>query len=165
MKSLRTVGFVALCVFCLGLGFGWLGARYSYTILPEKKAKEEAKKQQEDLNKMLRHGKLVSVEPDVLVIKVVKGGGDIGKTITVRSSEYTSIQVGMGFINQPGQKTNLTKWFKAGDFVDMIVKDNQVLSLHRDFRPGENSAPAVGGQVYEPEKLKVRLAPNLTPQG
>ncbi|RJX20391.1 MAG: hypothetical protein C4570_04050, partial [Ammonifex sp.] len=60
MKSLRTVGFVVLCVFCLGLGFGsgWFGARYSYTVLPEKKAKEEAKKQQKELEKMVRCGKL-----------------------------------------------------------------------------------------------------------
>jgi hypothetical protein len=164
MKSLRTVGFVVLCVFCLGLGFGWLGARYTYTVLPEKKAREEAEKRQKELDKMVRRGKVVSVEPDALTIKVEKSGGDVGKTVTLRTNEYTSIQVGMGFVNQPGQKADLTKHFKAGDYVDVLVKDGQALALHRDFRPGEEPAPeGVPGQVYGAEQLKVRLAPNSPP--
>lgn len=73
---MRTVGFIALCVFCLGMGSGWLGARYSYTVLPEKKAKEEAGKQQKELDKMVRRGRIASVEPDVLTVKVEKGSGD-----------------------------------------------------------------------------------------
>lgn len=164
MKS-RIIGLVVLCLFCLGLSFGsgWLGARYSYTVLPEKKAKEEAKKQQKELEKMVRHGKITSVESDTLTIKVEKGGGDAGKTVTLRTNEYTSVQVGMDFVNRPGQKLDLTEHFKVGDYVDVLVKDGQALALHRDFRPGEEPAPVVGvpGQVYgaQPES-KVRLAPN-----
>lgn len=165
MKSLRTVGFVVLCLFCLGLGFGsgWYGARYTYTVLPEKKAREEAEKRQKELDKMVRRGKVVSVEPDALTVKVEKGGGDVGKTITLRTTEFTSIQVGMGFVNQPGQKADLTKWFKAGDYVDVLAKDGQALALHRDFRPGEEPVPPEGvpGQVYGPQ---VRLVPNPPPQ-
>lgn len=137
MKSLRTIGFVALCVFCLGFGSGWLGARYSYAVLPEKKAKEEAEKQQKELDKMVRRGRIASVEPAVLTVKVEKGGGDVGKTIALRTNEYTSVQVGMDFVNQPGRKLDLTQHFKAGDYVDALVKDGQALALHRDFRPGE----------------------------
>ena len=168
MKSLRTVGFVVLCLFCLGLGlgFGWLGARYSYTVLPEKKAKEEAKKRQKELEKMVRRGKITSVEPDALTIKVEKGGGDIGKTITLRTNEYTPVQVGMNLVSRLGQKLDLTKHFKVGDYVDALVKDGQALALHRDFRPGEGPAPVVGvpGQVYGAEQPKVRLVPNAPPQ-
>ncbi|MGQ9513343.1 hypothetical protein [Thermodesulfitimonas sp.] len=152
MKSLRTVGFVALCIFCLGLSFGlgWFGARYHYVVAPQKKVQEEAKKRQKELDKMVRHGKITSVEPDAVTLKVEKGGGDVGKTITLRTNEYTSVQVGMGFVNQPGRKLDLTQHFKAGDYVDALVKDGQALALHRDLRPGEQPAlpEGVPGQVY-----------------
>lgn len=168
MKSLRIVGFIVLCVFCLGLGFGsgWFGARYHYVAVPQKKAQEEAKKRQEELNKMVRRGKVVSVEPDAITVKVEKGGGEVGKTVTYRTNEFTSVQVGMGFVNQPGQKLDLTKHFKAGDYVDLLVKDGQALALHRDFRPGEQPASPEGvpGQVYGAKQPKVQLAPNVVPE-
>lgn len=53
------------------------------------------------------------------------------------TSEYTSIQVGMGFVNKPGEKTDLTKWFNSGDTLDTLVKDGQALALHCE--------PSVGG--------------------
>ncbi|MEW6226473.1 MAG: hypothetical protein AB1700_00030 [Bacillota bacterium] len=139
MKPLRVVGTVVLCLFCFGLGFGsgWLGARYSYTVLPEKKVREEAEKRQKELDKMVRRGRIASVEPDVLTVKVEKGGGDVGKTIALRTNEYTSVQIGMDFVNQPGRKLDLTQYFKAGDYVDALVKDGQALALHREFSPGE----------------------------
>lgn len=163
MKSLRTVGFVVLCIFCFGLGFGsgWFGARYHYVVAPQKKVQEEAKKRQEELNKMVRRGRVVSVEPDAITVKVEKGG-EAGKSVTYRTNEYTSVQVGMDFVNQPGQKVDLTKHFRPGDYADLLVKDGQCLALHRDFRPEERPVPPEGvpGQVYGPQ---VRLVPNAPP--
>ncbi|RPF49576.1 hypothetical protein EDD75_0393 [Thermodesulfitimonas autotrophica] len=160
----RILSLIVLSVFCLALGFGsgWFGARQHYVVAPRKKAQEMAKKHQEELNKMVRRGKVVSVEPDAITVKVEKGG-EAGRTVTYRTNEFTSVQVGMGFVNQPGQKVDLTKHFKPGDYVDLLVKDGQALALHRDFRPEERPAPPEGvpGQVYGPQ---VRLAPNVAPQ-
>jgi hypothetical protein len=88
-------------------------------------------------------------------MKVDKGGGDLGKTVTLRTNEYTSVQVGMDFVNRPGQKLDLTEHFKVGDYVDVLVKDGQALALHRDFRPSEEPAPVVPGQVYGGQPVPV----------
>lgn len=133
-------GILALIVvtaFIAGAVAGFSGGYYKYVAAPRKQAVEMAKKQQEEMNKMVRHGTLTAVEPDKLTIKVEKGGGDIGQTLTLATNEYTSIQVGMGFVNKPGEKADLTKWFKAGDTIDALVKDGQALALHREPRPGE----------------------------
>ncbi|KYH31564.1 hypothetical protein [Neomoorella mulderi] len=123
--------------FIAGAAAGFGGGYYKYVAAPRKQAVEMAKKQQEEMNKMVRHGTITAVEPDKLTLKVEKGGGDIGQTITLATNEFTSIQVGMNFVDKPGQKADLTKWFKAGDTIDALVKDGQALALHREPRPGE----------------------------
>ncbi|WP_109206267.1 hypothetical protein [Moorella sp. Hama-1] len=123
--------------FIAGVATGFGGGYYKYVAAPKKQAVAMAQKQQEEMNKMVRHGTLTAVEPDKLTLKVEKGGGDIGQTLTLATNEYTSIQVGMGFMNKPGEKADLTKWFKAGDTIDALVKDGQALALHREPRPGE----------------------------
>ncbi|MGB9661690.1 MAG: hypothetical protein ACPL5F_06670 [Moorellaceae bacterium] len=130
--------------FMTGAAAGFGGGYYKYVSAPRKQVMEMAKKQQEEMNKMVRHGTVTAVEPGKLTLKVEKGGGDIGQTLTLATNEYTSIQVGMGFVNKPGEKTDLTKWFKAGDTIDALVKDGQALALHRESRPGEQ---AKQGQV------------------
>lgn len=138
----------------VGSGGGFGAAYYHYVYGPQKKAQEIAKKQQEELNKMVRHGEAVEVRPDAIKIKVEKGGGDIGKTITARTTEYTSVQVGMNFVSRPGEKPDLTKWFKAGDSVDVLYKDGQALALHRELRPDEQpSQPTPGPPGQEQERL------------
>ncbi|WP_025775147.1 hypothetical protein [Neomoorella thermoacetica] len=43
----------------------------------------------------------------------------------------------MNFVDKPGQNADLTKYFKAGDTINALVKDGQALALHREARPGE----------------------------
>ncbi|MCL0028339.1 hypothetical protein M1M88_01315 [Peptococcaceae bacterium] len=88
---------------------------------------------------MVRYGEVISVEPERITVKVEDGGGDIGKTITVQTNEYTSVQFGMKLMNEPNVKVDLTQWFKTGDYVDMLVEDGQVLVIHRELRPGEQN--------------------------
>ncbi|WP_134642972.1 hypothetical protein [Ammonifex thiophilus] len=96
---------------------------------------------------MVRHGEVQEVRPDSLKVKVEKGGGDVGKEVTARTTEFTSVQVGMGFVNRPGEKVDLTRYFRPGDRVDMLYRDGQALALHRDLRPGEQEPrpPAAPG--------------------
>jgi hypothetical protein len=133
------LALIVVAAFIAGAAAGFGGGYYKYVAAPKKQAVEMAKKQQEEMNKMVRHGTLTAVEPDKLTLKVEKGGGDIGQTITLATNEYTSIQVGMGFVNKPGEKADLTKWLKAGDTIDALVKDGQALALHREPRPGEET--------------------------
>lgn len=139
-KSILAVILIASLLIGATAGFG--GGYYKYVRAPRVKAQELAKKQQEELNKMVRHGEAKEVKPDAITIEVTKGGGDVGQTITVTTNEYTSVQVGMGFVNKPGEKTDLTKWFKPGDRVDALVKDGQAVALHRELRPDEQKQQA-----------------------
>lgn len=158
MLYLRRSVLAVIIIVSLLAGFasGFGGGYYKYVYAPQKKAQEVAKKQQEELNKMVRRGEVVSVEPDKLTVKVEKGGGDIGKAITVRTNEYTSVQVGMNFVSEPDKKTDLTQWFKAGDYVDMLVKDGQVLALHRELRPGEQEPRSPQGPAGPPPQEQVQ---------
>ena len=108
-----------------------------------------ARKHQEKLDRMVRHGEVVSVEPERITVKVEDGGGDIGEIIAVRTNEFTSVQVGMRFVNEPGIKTDLTQWFKTGDYVNMLVKDGQALALHRELRPGEQQKEEITENMPE----------------
>ncbi|MDI6710455.1 MAG: hypothetical protein QME76_07185 [Bacillota bacterium] len=160
-KLLIVSGIVAAAVVLVGLGYFLAWERY--VNLPMKQAREAARQQQEELNKMVRHGEAVEVKPEAITIKVEKGGGDIGKTVTARVNEYTSIQIGMGFVNKPGEKLDLTRWFKQSDQVDMLYKDGQAMAVHRELRPGENpseSQPETGSALNAP-----RLSPEAQAQG
>ncbi|GAB6274760.1 MAG: hypothetical protein STSR0004_16250 [Peptococcaceae bacterium] len=98
---------------------------------------EAAAKQKEEMEKLVRTGKIVSVSPEEIKLKVEKGGGDIGKTVTLKTTEYSNIQIDMTFVSSPGKKINLKDWFKNGDNVNALVKDERILALHRELRPGE----------------------------
>lgn len=93
--------------------------------------RERSREQQKKINQSYRSGEAVSVEPDKLTIK----WGD--KTITVRTDEYTRITVGMSVLNKPGEKMDLTKVFRPGDYVHMFVENDRAISIGRDLRPGE----------------------------
>jgi len=126
--------------------------RYIYVIGPQKAQQEAVTKHMKEMNKLVRSGKIVSITPENFSIKVEKGGGDIGKTITLRTTEYTTVQVAMKFLNNSGEKIDLTKWFKVNDDVDALVKDDRVLALHRELRPGEK-------ELQPPAKSKPTATP------
>lgn len=109
----------------------------SEALIERDKMQEASAKQMEEMNKSVRRGTVASVASDGISIRVVGGGGDIGKTVAFKTTEYTNIQIGMKFINKPGEKTDLTKWFKVEDSVNVLVKDDRILALHRELRPGE----------------------------
>lgn len=141
-------GIIALIIivsFAIGLEAGFGGGYYHYVVGPQKKAQEMAKKQQEELNKMARHGEVVDVKPEQITVHVTKAQLEQGKTVTYRTNKYTSVQIGMGFVNKPNEKTDLTKWFQKGDQVDLLVKNGQVMAMHRELRPGEQ-VPQTTGQ-------------------
>lgn len=124
--------FATIFSLLIGVILGAGGMYYASQVVPEKKAQEVARQQQEKLNRMLRQGEIVKVKPDEVTVKVNDGGGDIGETVTVITNEYTSVQVGMAFMNKPGEKTNLTEWFAVGDHIDMLVEDGQALALYQE---------------------------------
>ncbi|MFU0783786.1 MAG: DUF5666 domain-containing protein [Thermoanaerobacterium thermosaccharolyticum] len=138
---MKKLVLVLAFILTLGLGFGggFYAGYYKYVKQPQIAAQEQAKKQQAELNKMVRHGEVLDVKPDEVTVKVQKGGGDIGKTITAKINQYTSVQIGMNFVNKPDETTDLTKYFQKGDSIDMIYKDGQAMALHRDLRPNETA--------------------------
>jgi hypothetical protein len=160
-KSILAV--IIMVSLLAGFAGGFWTSHYKYIIAPQKEAQETAQKQQEALDKMVRHGEAVTIKPEKITIKVEKGGGDIGKTITLGTTEYTSIQVGMGFVGKPGQKTDLTTCFKSGDSVDALVIKDQATALHREFRAGEEApqptqvqagGPPVQGQPVQGQQQR-----------
>ncbi|OAT83683.1 hypothetical protein A6M21_07555 [Desulfotomaculum copahuensis] len=112
----------------LGAGGHWYFADH----LPKVRMMAMAKEQQEQLNKMVRSGDVVSVKPDEITIKVTHSGDPQfnGKTITVKTDQYTSVQAGMDFISKPGQATDLTKYLKPGIHVDLLVNGNKAVAVH-----------------------------------
>jgi len=137
------IALIVIISLLVGFAGGFGGGYYHYVVGPQKKAQEMAKKQQEELNKMVRHGEVVAVEPDKITVHVTKAQAEQGKTVTYRVNEYTSIQIGMGFVNKAGEKMDLSKWFQKSDQVDLLVKDGQAMVLHRELRPGEQASQSV----------------------
>jgi hypothetical protein len=78
-------------------------------------------------------------------MKVDKGGGDLGKTVTLRTNEYTSVQVGMDFVNRPGQKLDLTEHFKPGDYCALVTG-----ALPGRVEGGRSLEPSRAGRLTRP---------------
>jgi hypothetical protein len=159
-------GIIALIIivsFVVGLAAGFGGGYYHYVVGPQKEAQEMAKKQQEELNKMVRHGEVVDVKPEQITVHVTKAQLEQGKTVTYRTNEYTSVQIGMGFVNKPNEKTDLTKWFQKGDQVDLLVKNGQVMALHRELRPGEQVPQTVGQPAPSSQETGQQASPAPAP--
>ncbi len=60
-----------------------------------------------------------------------------------RINEYTQVQIGMGFVNRPGEKVDLTKWFREGELVNLLVSDGQAVLVYRELRSEEQQKNAV----------------------
>lgn len=139
MKIRKSIlGLFFAIAFIVGGLIGYGGAYYHLIYVPQKNAQVVAEQQKQNLNEMLRRGRVVNVEPEKLSVRVDEGSS---KTITVKVNESSSVQIGMNFINQSGEKLDMTKWFQEGDLVDLLVEKDQAIALHREVRPGERIAP------------------------
>jgi uncharacterized protein YneF (UPF0154 family) len=134
-KSLAVVAIIVSLL--VGAVFGAGGMYYVKIVAPEKQLQKIAQEEKEKVDEMVRRGEITKITPDSIEIKVEAGGGDIGESISLRTNEYTTLQVGMGFVNESGGKADITEWFTEGDYVNVIASDGQALALHREARPGE----------------------------
>ena len=129
---MKKTNIVSLAIFILGALVGVLGLYVVTDIIPTQKAKATAQEQQEELDSMVRQGEIAEITADTVKIN---NGED---RLTMKANEYTTVQVGMTTKSVKGQKTDLTKSFKPGDMVDLLVKEDQVLAIHRSLKPDEN---------------------------
>ncbi|AEG58956.1 hypothetical protein [Desulforamulus ruminis] len=118
----------------LGCVVGAVGDHYYYITKPQKIAAQEAQKQQERLNQMVRHAKVIEVKPDQLVVHVIKSGNgqDEGKKITVSIDDRTNIQKGNELLNGPMMPpVDLTKELRPEMKVDLMVdQGNKAVALY-----------------------------------
>lgn len=128
----RTV-LVLVIAFILGVFIGYCGSCYYFEAARVKQIAEQAQnvaeKQQEALSNAVKAGKVEAVGVDSVTVN--------GKTY--RINEYSTVQVGMNFVSRPGEKCDLTKYFKVGDNVKLVEKGGVIAALYRELRPGERS--------------------------
>lgn len=145
-EKMRKIVVAVILSLLVGVVAGCAGCYYKYVYVPQAKAREMAREQQEKINKATRHGEVVSVEPDKLTVKVEYGGGDVGQTVTYKITENTPVAVGYGYVNKPGEKADLTKYFHQGDTVHMMVKGDTILYLNRGTRKDEQARQSLQEQ-------------------
>lgn len=134
---------VGLIAFCLGVGAGWYGAWYQYVKRPVVLHQQEMEKQQQEIEKMTRRGEVKKVSENSITVNVTAGGDDVGKTLTYAVTSTTRVQVGSQIVGGGdigGSPVDVTKYISPGDFVHLMVKDGQIVSMYRALRTGE-SAP------------------------
>lgn len=133
----KTTVIVALFLL-IGAGLGYLGNWYNYKAL-QAKAINIIEMQEETTNKMTRMGKVVEVDADSVTVEIEKSGEskDINKKIKYNASQYTKIQIGMEFAGKQGQKNNLREYLNPGEYVNLLVKDDQIALIQREFRSDE----------------------------
>ena len=126
---------IALLTGCLIIGavLGFFGGFYTYKIYPQVHAMKVAQAAQARLSGELRHGTITSMGADTAAIKVTQGPADIGKTLALRENPNTTIQVGSVVLNRSGELVDLTKWYRVGDTVDVLTRDD--LTMDAIFRP------------------------------
>lgn len=139
---------VGLIAFCLGVGAGWYGAWYQYVKRPMVIQQQENEKQRQEMEKMTRRGEVRKVSGNSITVNVTAGGADVGKTLTYAVTPTTRVQVGSQIIGGGdigGSPVDVTKYISPGDFVHLMVKDGQIVSMYRALRPGESSPEIPSG--------------------
>lgn len=111
-----------------------------YVGWPTHQAEKAAQAEKEKMEQMVRSGEVREVQSEAITIEVESGGADIGETRKYRINEYSKVQIGMGFIDKPGEKTDLAQWFKEGDYVNLMVDNGQAVVIHRELRPEETES-------------------------
>lgn len=131
----KKLGLIVAGSILIGCVIGAVGDHYYYISRPQQIAVQEAQAQQEKLNQMVRHGKVVEVKPDQLVVHVLKsgnGGKDEGKNIMVSIDKQTNIQKGNEYLNGPMMPpVDLTKELKPDMEVDLMVDEkNKAVAMY-----------------------------------
>jgi len=126
------VAAIVALTFIAGIVLGAGGMYYAKIVMPEKKVKMIAEKQQEELNRMVRSGEVVSVYPDQLTMKVENSGENTleGRELTIKIDERTKVQEGMRLLNKTGEVIDLTKRLKPGQKVDVMERDGRAVTVH-----------------------------------
>lgn len=135
--SKRYLYFVLSVTFIAGIGLGVLGHWYFSEKLPHERAMTEAKKQQEEMNRMVRSGLVTAVKSNEITLKVETSGDttvETGKKITLNVDEKTTLQEGMNLLNRPGQGSapDVTRLIKPGMHVDVLDRDGRAVAIHWD---------------------------------
>lgn len=111
----------------VGVGLGVLGHWFFAEKLPRDRAMAAAKKQQEEMNKMVRSGEVVSVSKSDVTVKVQNSGDQdlLDKVISFRVDPNTTIQQGSELLNpnRQGDKIDITKYLVKGTRVDVLGRD------------------------------------------
>ena len=117
----------------IGVILGAGGLYYIKFTVPLQKAKALAKQQQAELESMVREGDIAEITAETIQINTDDG------IMKFKTNEYTTVQVGMSMKNAEGRKTDLTQFYKQGDSVSLLVKEDQVLAIYREQRPDEGA--------------------------
>jgi archaellum component FlaF (FlaF/FlaG flagellin family) len=130
---------VGLIAFCIGVGAGWYSAWHQYIKRPMVMQQKEMEKQQQEMEKMTRRGDVKKVSQNSITINVTAGGEDVGKTLTYAITSTTRVQIGTMIMggDMSGPAVDVSKYILPGDFVHLMVKDGQAVSMYRALRPGE----------------------------
>lgn len=133
---------VGLITFCIGVGAGWYGAWHQYIKRPMVMQQKEMEKQQQEMEKMTRRGDVKKVSQNSITINVTAGGEDVGKNLTYAVTSTTRVQIGSKSMggDMSGAAINISEYIQPGDFVHLMVKDGQVVSMYRALRTGETSS-------------------------
>lgn len=135
-KHLLAVGVIAAF---FGIFVGAVGHWYLAVKVPRDRAHALAKKQQEEMNRMVRSGEVISVGQDEIKVLVEKSGDPelVGKEVVFRIDSGTTIQQGTELLNpnQQGEKVDLAKYIVPGKKVNVLARDDRALAVHWEATP------------------------------
>jgi len=126
MNKSNSKVLLMLACFILGVGTGILSYWYFGFKAPANKAMAIAKARQEQMNKAVRSGKLVSIGDDGIVVSVERSGDPdlVGKEVLFKIEPDTTIQQGLEIIvpKQKGEKVDLGKYISPGKEVNVLAR-------------------------------------------
>lgn len=129
----KVLAAVAVFSVLAGISLGVLGHWLFTEKLPRDRAMAVAKKQQEEMNRMMRSGEVTDVKPDGITLKVNRSGDpavEVGTELTLRVDAGTTVQEGMNMLKRPGQEVDVTRYVKRGMKVDVLERDGRALVVH-----------------------------------
>jgi hypothetical protein len=135
---------VYLLVFAVGVFLGGSGVYYAKIRAPEKKARDAAQKQMEQMQRMVRTGMVTDVAPDSVTLNIDKSGDEslIGRKLTFKVDKMTTVQAGIDILNSPAEAVDLTKHLGPGITVDVLAEGEKALAVHWEAPEAKMREPA-----------------------